>query len=343
MRALKTILIILIALVVLAGILVAIGPAETHLVRSTVAQAPAEVVYGRMSDIQRIASWAPWQGLDSTAVTRTEGPDRIGGRYSWESRSLGQGSQAITGLEPHKKVGLDLAYVRPIHANGTADLEIEAMGDSSRILWHFDAKNHWSARILNLFIDLEAMMGPVLERGLADLRTLSEADALALSTTKGTYQGFAITTVERPEISYIGKREIVGQARQEAFLQKQVPLAEKAIGAAGLATTGAPTALFFTREEDAERADLLAGWPVSLPPDTKLNGWQIHTLPAGKALTTVYKGDPSGSRKAHEAIDKMVRTKGLPTKGIVLEEYTIGSRNQTDTALWETRIYHLLQ
>lgn len=343
MRALKTLLIIVIALAALLGLLVLLGPAETHMVRTTTIAAPANVVYSHMNDMHRIDTWSPWRDQDSTVVITFDGPEGVGSKSSWEGKMLGKGSQTVTSLDPDKKVGVGLEFVEPFEATATADLVLEPSGDSTRVDWHYDAKNNWLARLFGLFMDTEKMMGPIFDQGLAKLKTMSEADAQALSSAQGNYGGFAITTVERPEMVYVGKRDIVKWDKISDYYMKNFPAAGKALGTAGIEMAGAPSGLFFKWDTENKQTDMMAAMPVKAGADTQVAGWTVYSIPAGKALTIAHYGDYAKTEKAHMAIEEMLKAKNLQVNDVVIEEYVTDPMVEKDTTKWLTNIYYMLK
>lgn len=342
MRALKTLLIILVALVAVLFVLYLIGPAETHMVRKITVNAPASAVYHHINDMERIDAWSPWRDQDSTAKVTFQGErGTVGSSSQWEGKMLGKGSQTITSLEKDRKVGVGLHFLEPFNAKAGADFELEPLGDSTQVIWHYDAVNPWLFRIAGVFRDSEAMMGPIFESGLQKLKALVEAEELAKGP-HGTFGGYTITTVERPALSVVGKRSVVKWAKMDEYFGKTYQQAAEAIAKAGGTIQGPPTALYFKWDEANQQADMLPGFPVATTWTANIKGFDRFAVEPGKALFLVHKGDPSGSMKAHMAVDEMLKAQQLTTRGPVLEEYVVGPPAEPDTTKWVTNIFYYL-
>ena len=99
MRALKTILIILLALGALLVVLGFMGPKTTVVERSAVIEASPEVIYPKIASLRTMHSWSPWREMElgqETTYTGTDG--EIGAMQSWVGDTVGTGS-----LERHSQ------------------------------------------------------------------------------------------------------------------------------------------------------------------------------------------------------------------------------------------------
>ncbi len=342
MRALKTLLIILVALAAVVFLLYLLGPAETHMVRTTVVKAPPSAVYPYMNDMKRINVWSPWIELDSTAKITYEGADgQVGSSSNWDGKMLGKGGQTITALEQDKRVGVGLKFLEPFEGQATADFELEDLGDSTRVLWHYDAENKGFARIMGLFMDGEQMMGPVFESGLSNLKALVEKEYTGTATA--TYDGYEIEVVDRPLVVYLGKRGLVKWKDMDAFMGKAYQDAAAAATKAAKPIVGPASAVYYRWDEVGQQAELLAGFPVEAAADTKVDGADVQAVDAGKALMTIHRGGYAASGNAHMAMDKMIKDKGVGIRDHVVEEYIVGPGAEPDSTKWVTHIYYMIK
>jgi effector-binding domain-containing protein len=284
--------------------------------------------------------------MDKDQVQSIQGTDgTVGAIWMWEGDTVGKGMQTLTSLEPNKSVRAELKFVEPMESVSTATYDLEVVGDSTRITWGMEGKNGFMGRIMGVFMDMDKMLGPDFEKGLATLKGMAEqdhAEALAERQAK-TVDGFVIETVERPETVYVGKRAKVKFADMSAFYGKTYAAAGEAVGKAGLEMAGAPSGVYFEWDEKKGETDMMAAMPVKAGSDLKVEGMDVHTVPASKMLHIAYSGAYEGSAKAHYAIDGYIRTKGLTHYGNVVEEYVIGPASEPDTAKWLTNIYYMIK
>jgi effector-binding domain-containing protein len=290
--------------------------------------------------------WGPWQAMDKDQVQRIEGTDgTVGAIWHWEGDTVGTGSQKILSLEPNKNVRCELHFIEPFESISTATYDLEPVGDSTRITWGMEGENNFMGKIMGVFMNMDNMIGPDFEKGLANLKALAEEEQAArmAELADRTFGGYVINTVERPEMTYVGRRSKVKFSEMKPFFGASFGAAGAAIGQAGLQMTGAPAGVFFSWDEKAQVADLLAGMPVVATPDMKVTGMDVHTIPASKMLHIAYYGAYEGSGKAHMAMDEMITAKGLTHYGNVIEEYITDPTSEPDTAKWLTNIYYMVK
>lgn len=344
MRALKTLLIILAAVLVIFLILGLIGPKHSHVERSTVIKAPVAVVWSHASSLKKNNEWSPFLEMDPTAKVTYEGEDgAVGSKSRWEGGSSGKGSQEITAIEAEKHMGIKLLFEGMMGGEANADLNYEALGDSTKATWSFDSENGFMGRAFCVFMDMDKMIGGEFAKGLAKLKTLSEDDAAKMTAQPKTYRGFTIETVERPEMVYVGKREVVKWDKMGAFFGKNYPAQGKALGEAKLEMAGAPSGVYFKWDEPNKQADVMAAMPVKAGADTKVKGWETFVVPAGKALLIPYHGAYDKSMEAHLAMDEMMKANNLALRDVVIEEYVTDPMAEKDTTKWLTNIYYMVK
>lgn len=345
MRALKTLLIILLAVVALAVVLGLMGPEHSEVSRSTVVKAPVSAVYAHVSSLQRMGEWSPWNKRDPAIKISYSGPDGVVGQTSsWSGNDqVGVGEQEITALEPEKKVGVALRFKEPFESAATADLTLEPMGDSTKVTWTFGSENNFISRIFLAFSDMDKMVGPDFAEGLASLKSMAEADAQAMSATKAGYGGFTMDLVDRPEAVYAGHRAVVPWEGLDAFFGKAFNGAEGSMAKAGLKATGPASGLYYTWDEARKRTDVLAGFPVEATKVADLKGMDIVTVPAGKAWMIRYQGNPANTMNAHLSMDSLFKARSMEMAIPVVEEYLFNPEQDHDTAQWVTNIVYYVK
>ncbi|MFZ1658586.1 MAG: SRPBCC family protein [Flavobacteriales bacterium] len=344
MRALKTLLIILLAVVALAVVLGITGPKHSEVSRSAIVHAPVDVVYAHANSLQRMAEWSPWAKKDPAMKVTYSGTEGVVGQNSsWSGNAnVGSGSQEITALEPLKKVGLALHFKEPFESEATSDLDLVPMGDSTKVTWVFRGDNNFVSRIYLAFNDMDKMIGPDFEDGVAQLKAQAEEDARTkeAEARAKTYRGYTITPVDRQEMTFAGHRATVKWENMDKFFTKEFGGTAKAAEKAEVELTGAPTALVYKWDEAGKQVDMFAGMPIDASQGTAIKGCDLVTIPGGKAWIIAYQGNPAGTEEAHMAMDEMLKDKGLELRLPVIEEYMFNPQEQPDTTKWITNIYY---
>jgi uncharacterized protein YndB with AHSA1/START domain len=175
MRVLKYILIGLVALVVLV---LAVGfalPAKYHVERSLEIKAPAERVYGLVSDPKQWATWAVWNKRDpAMKVAYSGAPSGAGAKWSWESKTEGSGEMEFTRADPPKLIGYKL-YFPDFGTTATGTLVLVPAGEGTRITWSNDGDMGGNPLMHYFALFMDKMVGPDFEAGLWGLKARAEA------------------------------------------------------------------------------------------------------------------------------------------------------------------------
>lgn len=167
------------ALVVVLLIVVAVQPSSYHVERSTVINAPAEVVFAEVSDFKRWVAWSPWEKLDpNMEKTFTGEPGEVGASYAWKGNDqAGSGSMTITEVDPPKKLVQKLKFIEPFASEATTAFNIAPEGDGVKVTWSMEGHNGFMGKAMSLVLDMDAMIGADYEKGLAALKTIAEENA----------------------------------------------------------------------------------------------------------------------------------------------------------------------
>ncbi|MFM2419275.1 MAG: hypothetical protein RL385_3998 [Pseudomonadota bacterium] len=142
--------------------------------------APPAVVYGAIEDFRRWPTWSPWEGVDPGMKRTYSGPERgIGAKYAWAGTDkVGEGAMTIVEAEAPEHVGIELVFIKPWAATNRTDFTIRADGAGSQVTWAMRGEHDFVGKLFALVLDMERMVGPDFERGLAQLsKALSEKPA----------------------------------------------------------------------------------------------------------------------------------------------------------------------
>jgi hypothetical protein len=152
----------------LAGLLVVIAfqPATFHIERSINVSAPAAAAFAQVNDFHAWGKWSPWEKLDPGMKRTYEGPSSgVGAKYAWVgSKEVGEGRMTIEQSEP-SRIAIKLEFLKPFAATNIATFSFVPADQGSDFM----------GKAFHLFMDMEKMIGPDFEKGLADLKTAAEA------------------------------------------------------------------------------------------------------------------------------------------------------------------------
>lgn len=338
MRALKIILILVLAVVAIIMVMASMAESHFRVERSTVIHAPASAVYANVSNLGAMDKWGPWKEEEPDMVATLSGaPDgQVGAVSHWKS-SKSEGEQELAELVPNERVVTKLRFISPWEANNEGTFDIISMGDSTKVTWGIQGENNFMGKVAGVFMDMEKAISPMFDKGLANLKALTEKEAAEAKPM------FEIRNVERPAMMYLGKREVVNWADMKEFFTKNFGSGFAAIGKAGVAPAGPPSGVYFKWDEATQTADMIAGVPVPMDAKAKLKGMELYESPASKALLIEYRGGYSQMGPAHEAMDAYMKANGLEMNANVVEEYISDPGNEPDSTKWVTNIYYLVK
>ena len=176
---LKAIAVIAILLAVgLAGILVfALTKPDTFRVeRSLAVKAPASAIYPQVADFHRWTGWSPYESRDP-AMKRAFGGAAAGkgATYAWDgNNNVGAGHMEILEASGPSKLRIKLDFERPFEGHNIAEFTFVPQGDATLVTWAMYGPAPFLSKVMQVFINMDRMIGKDFEAGLASLKTLTE-------------------------------------------------------------------------------------------------------------------------------------------------------------------------
>lgn len=102
----------------------------------------------------------------------------VGAINTWSGNSdVGKGKQTIIASQPNELVRIKLEFFEPLAGVATADFSLKAEGKGARVTWSMVGDKNYLSKVMCLFMDMDKMLGPQFEKGLANLKTLAESPA----------------------------------------------------------------------------------------------------------------------------------------------------------------------
>ena len=174
------IIVVIVALLVVAIaivlILAAIKPGRFSVRRDIVVRAPAEKIFPLIADFHRWGSWSPYENKDP-AMKRTYGgaASGKGAVYAWEgNKNVGSGRMEITDVSAPSKVVIKLDFFVPFEAHNTAEFTMLPQGNATNVTWLMHGPAPFISKLMQVFMNIDKMVGKDFEVGLANLKKLAE-------------------------------------------------------------------------------------------------------------------------------------------------------------------------
>jgi uncharacterized protein YndB with AHSA1/START domain len=176
---LETIAIIAIVLAITIAIvliLAATKPDTFRVRRAATVKAPPERIFSLINDFHQWATWSPWENKDPAMkriYSRTASGK--GAVYGWEgNKNVGSGRMEILESSQPSKIVIKLDFLKPFEAHNTAEFTIVPQGDGTNIIWEMHGPAPFMSKMMQVFMNMDNMIGKDFEIGLANLKRLVE-------------------------------------------------------------------------------------------------------------------------------------------------------------------------
>jgi hypothetical protein len=103
------------------------------------------------------------------------GPEKgVGSVYEWEGNSkAGAGRMEITEATA-QKVTIKLDFRKPFEAHNFVDFLLEPRGEGTHVTWVMRGENNFLAKVMQVFVSMDKLIGKDFEAGLATLKGVVE-------------------------------------------------------------------------------------------------------------------------------------------------------------------------
>jgi uncharacterized protein YndB with AHSA1/START domain len=172
------ILVAVAVLVVALYIVVVFQPSEFRITRTTTVAAPPAVVFDQVNNLHKYQKWSPFAKLDPAMQTTFEGPSAGNGAVlAWTGNGkAGEGRMKLSESRPNELVRFDLEFFKPFKARNIAEFTFKPEGDQTVVTWSMTGRNNFMFKAVGLFMSSDKMVGGMFEEGLANLKTIVEAE-----------------------------------------------------------------------------------------------------------------------------------------------------------------------
>ncbi|MFN0219059.1 MAG: SRPBCC family protein [Hyphomicrobium sp.] len=174
---LKTIALVVLAVIAAFLGYVALQPAVGAVVRSAVIAAPADRIFPHVNTLKKWDDWSPWAKLDPNAKTEFEGPDSgVGAIFKWAGNDeIGQGAMAIVESTPSERLKIRLDFAKPFSSTSDVLFTFVPEGEGTRVTWSMTGERPFLTRAMCILFNADKMVGDMYEKGLANLAKFATA------------------------------------------------------------------------------------------------------------------------------------------------------------------------
>jgi uncharacterized protein YndB with AHSA1/START domain len=157
-------------------ILAATKPNTFSVQRAITVKAPPEKIFAVISDFHRWGSWSPWENKDPAMQRTYSGAaSGRGAVYAWDgNKNVGSGRMEILDASTPSKIVIKLDFFKPFEAHNTAEFTMLPQGDVTNLTWVMHGPAVFMSKVMQVFMNLDKMIGKDFETGLANLKSLTE-------------------------------------------------------------------------------------------------------------------------------------------------------------------------
>ncbi|WP_375739735.1 SRPBCC family protein [Pseudomonas boanensis] len=170
--------IIAIIVVAIVGVLgyAAIRPDSFRIERSATIEAPPEKVFPLINDFKRWKAWSPWEKIDPALKRSYTGPNEgVGAAYSWQGvNEVGTGRMQIVQSTPNSRIEIKLDFEKPFEAHNIAEFSFKPENGGTHVTWAMHGPSPYMHRLMQVFFDMDDMVGGKFDQGLANLKAAAE-------------------------------------------------------------------------------------------------------------------------------------------------------------------------
>lgn len=173
---LNTIFIIVLFLVTAILIYAATKPNTFRVQRTTNIAAPPDKIFPFINDFHKWIEWSPWEKLDLELKRAHHGASEgKGAVYEWEgNKNVGTGRMEVLESSPPSKILIKLDFFKPFEAHNHAEFTLMPNGGSTQVTWAMYGPQPFMMKVMGAFCNPDKMVGGQFEKGLTDLRALTE-------------------------------------------------------------------------------------------------------------------------------------------------------------------------
>jgi uncharacterized protein YndB with AHSA1/START domain len=168
---------VVLAIAIAIVLILAATKAETFSVQRAISvKAPAEKIFPLIDDFHQWKAWSPYENKDPAMKRSYSGAaSGKGAVYGWEgNNNVGSGRMEILEASAPGKIVIKLDFFTPFEAHNTAEFTMLPQGDATSLTWLMHGPASLKSKVMQVFINLDQMIGKDFEIGLANLKNLAE-------------------------------------------------------------------------------------------------------------------------------------------------------------------------
>jgi uncharacterized protein YndB with AHSA1/START domain len=176
LEVIAVIAVILAIAIAVVLILAATKPGRFSVRREITVQAPAEKIFPLINDFHQWVAWSPYEHRDPALKRTYSGVESgKGAVYAWDgNNNVGSGRMEILESAVPSKIVIKLDFFKPFEGHNTAEFTMLPQGDATHVTWLMHGPAPFMNKLMQVFMNLDKMIGKDFEAGLVNLKTVTE-------------------------------------------------------------------------------------------------------------------------------------------------------------------------
>ena len=157
-------------------VLAATKPDTLRVQRSVRIKAPPDDIFPLICDFHQWRNWSPYEQKDPAMKRTYGGAERgQGAVYAWDGdKNVGSGRMEILDASVPQRIAIKLDFFKPFEGHNTAEFTMLPQGDGTHVTWLMHGPSRFLTKLIQVFMNLDNMIGRDFEIGLANLKKLTE-------------------------------------------------------------------------------------------------------------------------------------------------------------------------
>jgi carbon monoxide dehydrogenase subunit G len=168
---------VILATAIAVVLLLALTKPNTFAVQRAISiEAPAEKIFALINDFHQWGTWSPYENKDPAMKRTYSGAESgKGAVYAWDGNSnVGSGRMEILDTSVPSKIVIKLDFFKPFEGHNTAEFTMLPQGDATNLTWVMRGPAVFVSKVMQVFMNLDKMIGKDFEIGLGNLKKLTE-------------------------------------------------------------------------------------------------------------------------------------------------------------------------
>jgi uncharacterized protein YndB with AHSA1/START domain len=168
---------IVLAIAIAVVLILAASKPNTFSVQRAIAiKAPPDRIFPLINDFHQWAGWSPYENKDPAMKRSFSGAaSGKGAVYGWEgNNNVGSGRMEIIDTATPSKIVIKLDFFKPFEGHNTAEFTMLPQDNATSVTWLMHGPAKFIHRLMQVFMNLDTMIGKDFEVGLVNLKNITE-------------------------------------------------------------------------------------------------------------------------------------------------------------------------